>query len=73
MTAQRMVGWKVAERKVAHGMMGTQMMPPRRRRSLLGERVTGEAYGEHARDDEGPDHGRQPSSFVEEPLCPYSR
>jgi hypothetical protein len=51
-----MVGWKVAKRKVAHGMMGRQMMSRRRRRGLLGERVTGEAYGEHARDAEDPDH-----------------
>ena len=51
MTAQRMVGWKVAERKFAQGMMGRQMMRRRRRRGLLGEGVTSEAYGEHARDD----------------------
>ena len=73
MTAQRMVGRKVAERKVAQGMMGRQMMRRHRRRGLLRDGVTGEAYGEHARDDEGPDHGRQPSTFVEELIVPYSR
>jgi hypothetical protein len=73
MTAQRMVGWKVAERKFAQGMMGRQMMRRRRRRGLLGEGVTSEAYGEHARDDEGPGHGRQPSAFVQELIVPYSR
>jgi len=68
MTAQRMVGRKVAER-----MMGRQMMPRRRRRGLLRDGVPGEAYGEHARDDEGPGHGRQPSAFVQELIVPYSR
>jgi hypothetical protein len=56
MMAQRMVGWKVAERKVAQGMTGRQMMRRCRRRGLLGYRVTGQPYGEHARDDERPDH-----------------
>ena len=72
MMAQRMMGWKVAERKVAQGMTGRQMMRRRRRRGLLGDRVTGQPYGEHARDDEGPDHGSQPSTFVEELIVPYS-
>jgi hypothetical protein len=49
------------------------MMPRRRRRGLLGDGVTTEAYGEHARGDEGPDHGHQPSTFVEELIVPYSR
>jgi hypothetical protein len=42
-----MMGWKVAERmmrrKVAHGMMGRQMVSGRRRGGLLRHGVTGEA------------------------------
>ena len=73
MIAQRMVRRKVAERKVAQGMVRRQMMGRRRRRGLLGEGVTGETHGEHACDDEGPDHGRQPSTFVEKLIVPHSR
>jgi hypothetical protein len=44
-----------------------------RRRRLLCDGVTSEAYGKRSRDDEGLDHGSKPSNFVEEPIVAYSR
>jgi hypothetical protein len=68
-----MVGRKVAERKMAQGTMGRQVMRGRRRRRLLCDCVISEAYGKRSRDDEGLDHGSKPSNFVEEPIVAYSR
>jgi hypothetical protein len=62
----RMIGRTVAPegmmgRKVAERMMGRQMMRGRRRRRLLRDGVTGEAWGKGGHDDKGLDHGRYPS------------
>ncbi len=54
-------------------MMGRQMMRRHGRRGLLCDGVASEAYGKRSRDDEGLDHGSQPSNFVEAPIVAYSR
>ena len=48
-------------------------MRGRRRRRLLCDCVTSEAYGKRSRDNEGLDHGSKPSNFVEEPIVAGSR
>jgi len=64
MTAERMMGRKVAERmvgrQVAQRMMGRQVMRGRRRRGLLRHGVTDEARGKRGHDDKDLDHGRCP-------------
>jgi hypothetical protein len=48
-------------------------MRGRRRRRLLCDCVTSEAYGKRSRDDEGLDHGSKPSNSVEEPIVAHLR
>jgi hypothetical protein len=45
----------MAQRMVAEGMMGRQIVRRHRRRGLRRDAVTGEAYGERGRDGEGID------------------
>jgi hypothetical protein len=68
-----MVTVRMTRRQSAQRMMGRQMMRGRRRRRLLCDCITSEAYGKRSRHDEGLDHGSKPSSFVEEPIVAYSR
>jgi hypothetical protein len=70
--AQRMVTVRMTRRQSAQRMMGRPMMRARRRRRLLCDCVTSEAYGKRSRDDEGLDHGSKPSSYVEEPIVACS-
>jgi hypothetical protein len=55
MMAQRMVAELTMGRWAAEVMMGRQMARRRRRRGLLRDGVTGEAYGKRDRDGEGLD------------------
>jgi hypothetical protein len=71
--AQRMVTVRMTRSQSAQRMMGRPMMRGRRRRHLLCDCVTSEAYGKRSRDDEGLDHGSKPSNFVEEPIVACSR
>jgi hypothetical protein len=70
--AQRMVTERMTRRQSTQGMMGRQMMRGRRRRRLLCDCVTSEAYGKRSRDDEGLDHGSKLSNSVEEPIVACS-
>ena len=68
-----MVAVRMTRRQSAQRMMGRPMMRGRRRRRLLCDCVTSEAYRKRSRDDEGLDHGSKPSNFVEEPIVACSR
>ena len=72
MMAQRMVAKVMMGRQAAEVVMGRRMVRRRRRRCLLRDGVTGEAYGKRGRDGEGLGLGL-PSAFVEEHIAPYSR